>query len=82
MTPPPASSPPGWAGLFGLWTDPTLRRTGVGTSVVAALLDGVDRHTPALYLQVQDDNAPAIAMYRGLGFVDHHRYTYLVGSRP
>ena len=72
---------PGWAGLFGLWTDPTLRRTGVGTSVVAALLDGVDRHTPALYLQVQDDNAPAIAMYRGLGFVDHHRYTYLVGSR-
>lgn len=73
---------PGWAGLFGLWTDPALRRTGIGTSVVAALLDGVDRHTPALYLQVQDDNAPAIAMYRGLGFVDHHRYTYLVGSRP
>ena len=49
--------------------------------MVAALLDGVDRHTPALYLQVQDDNAPAIAMYRGLGFVDHHRYTYLVGPR-
>lgn len=73
---------PGWAGLFGLWTDPSVRRCGMGTAVVAALLDGLDRHTPALYLQVQVDNLPAIEMYRTLGFVDHHRYTYLADVLP
>jgi N-acetylglutamate synthase len=29
-----------------------------------------------VYLQVSEDNAPALAAYRRLGFIEHHRYHY------
>jgi len=33
-----------------------------------------------VYLQVSEDNAPALATYRRLGFVEHHRYHYRILS--
>ncbi len=69
----------GWAGLTAIEVDPRYRRRGLGAAVTAALAaaaasQGVTR----LYLQVEDDNAAALALYRKIGFTDHHGYHYRV----
>lgn len=69
---------PGWAGIGALWVDPARRRTGLGrlaTTTFARIAR--DRRIPSLYLQVEQDNEPAVALYEALGFVTHHRYVYL-----
>lgn len=67
-----------WAGLFGMYTAPSWRGYGVGSMLVQALAGFVNDHdrTQGLYLQVETDNAPAQALYRGLGFTRHHGYHY------
>ncbi len=67
----------GWAGVFALATVPGARRRGVAKTVLWALAQwaqagGADR----LYLQVEDDNASARALYEHLGFVRSHGYHY------
>ncbi|MFI6399999.1 GNAT family N-acetyltransferase [Rhodococcus coprophilus] len=66
-----------WVGLSAVEVTPEHRRNGLGTLLCGALL-GWARGAGAThaYLQVHEDNAAARAMYRELGFVDHHRYTY------
>ena len=65
------------AGLFALRTQPPFRRQGLARRLVAACAawartQGAER----LYLQVEADNAPAIALYAGLGFAAAYRYGY------
>ena len=69
----------GWAGLFGMGTAAGWRRRGVGGALAGALAVEA-RHQGAthLYLQVEVDNGPAQALYRGLGFARHHGYHYRV----
>ena len=45
---------------------------------MAALLEwGAEQGATTAYLQVLGDNAPALALYDGLGFTTHHAYRYL-----
>jgi N-acetylglutamate synthase len=69
----------GWAGLTAIETHPDHRRRGLATTVTAALAAQAAEHgVTGLYLQVESENIPARALYRGLGFADHHRYHYRV----
>lgn len=67
-----------WVGLRAIAVDPEHRRQGLGRRVMAALLEwGAEQGATTAYLQVLGDNAPALALYDGLGFTEHHRYRYL-----
>jgi N-acetylglutamate synthase len=69
-----------WAGLTAIEVAPASRRQRLGTAITAALA----RHAAErggfgqLYLQVADDNSGARALYRTLGFADHHGYHYRI----
>ncbi|HJS96171.1 MAG TPA: N-acetyltransferase [Solirubrobacteraceae bacterium] len=66
----------GLVGLFCLAVDPARRRGGLGTAMVRALLA---RSTADIaYLQVAERNAPAVALYRRLGFSEAYRYCHRV----
>jgi N-acetylglutamate synthase len=68
-----------WAGLTAVEVDPRLRRQGLGTVITQALAAAaVKRGAGSIYLQVTDGNAGARALYRRLGFTDHHGYHYRV----
>ena len=67
-----------WLGLHGLAVDPAYRRRGLGTAVVAALLEwGAERGATTAWLHVEVDNEPGLALYEGLGFRTHHTCRYL-----
>ena len=67
----------GWAGLTAIETDPRHRRRGLATAVTAALAAAAaPRGVTRLFLQVENGNAAARALYGGLGFTAHHRYHY------
>jgi N-acetylglutamate synthase len=68
-----------WAGLTAVEVDPRFRRQGLGITVTRALAaTAVQRGASSIYLQVTDGNAGARALYRRLGFADHHGYHYRV----
>jgi GNAT superfamily N-acetyltransferase len=68
-----------WAGLTAIEVHPRHRRRGLASAVTAALAGvAADRGVPGLYLQVEDTNAAARALYRRAGFTDHHGYHYRV----
>lgn len=67
----------GFAGVFGMRTVPAHRRKGLARRVLLTLLaearrQGVER----AWLQVEADNAPAIALYAAEGFEPAYRYRY------
>jgi ribosomal protein S18 acetylase RimI-like enzyme len=67
-----------WVGFRGIEVSPEHRRQGLGLAVMDALLEwGAERGATTAYLQVLADNAPALALYEGLGFATHHAYRYL-----
>jgi ribosomal protein S18 acetylase RimI-like enzyme len=67
-----------WVGFRSIVVDPSYRRQGLGLRLMAALLEwGAERGATTAYLQVLGDNVPALALYEGLGFTEHHRYRYL-----
>jgi ribosomal protein S18 acetylase RimI-like enzyme len=67
------------AGLTAVEADPRFRRMGLGAAVTSALAAaGAQRGASGIYLQVTDGNAGARALYRRLGFTDHHGYHYRV----
>lgn len=71
-----------WVGFRAIAVAPSYRRQGLGLRVMAALLEwGAEQGATTAYLQVLGDNAPALALYDGLGFAEHHRYRYLAPSR-
>jgi N-acetylglutamate synthase len=66
-----------WAGLTAIEVDPAYRRRGLASAVTAALAAyAAARGATGLYLQVEDGNAAARALYRRAGFTEHHGYHY------
>ncbi|MFL6079310.1 MAG: GNAT family N-acetyltransferase [Ornithinibacter sp.] len=70
-----------WGGIAAMWVDPTARRRGVATAMLAALARAAQRAGAAsLHLQTDTDNTTALALYERHGFERHHSYVNL--SRP
>jgi N-acetylglutamate synthase len=69
----------GWGGLTALEVDPGHRRAGLATAITAALAAAAASHgATGLYLQVEEDNQAARALYARSGFTDHHGYHYRI----
>ena len=66
----------GLVGLFCLAVDPKRRRSGLGSGLARSLLAGSGARTA--YLQVEEANAPAVALYERLGFQEAYRYCHRV----
>ncbi len=65
------------AGLYDVVTAETARGNGYATLACASLLSWAWQHgAHAAYLQVGADNAPALAIYRKLGFATAYAYHY------
>ena len=66
-----------WAGLIGMRTAPAHRRRGLARRVFLALGDFARRNGASRgYLQVEAQNAPAVALYRSAGFEAAYGYRY------
>lgn len=64
-------------GYFSIYTHPSHRRRGYGRAMMAALTRwGATQGATFGYLQVEGDNAPALAMYAAMGFTRLYRYVY------
>ena len=64
-------------GVFGMRTDEAHRRAGHGQAILAGIAAwSRARGAARLYLQVEDDNAPALALYERSGFATRYRYHY------
>ncbi|WP_224389354.1 N-acetyltransferase [Pseudonocardia sp. ICBG1293] len=62
-----------------LWVVPAARRGGHASRLTReALAWGAAHGARHGMLDVADDNTAALALYRGTGWTDHHRYHYLV----
>jgi len=76
----PAPDGSRWLGLTAVEVEPAARRRGLGWLVLRALAGWAAGHgAAACYLQVAADNDPALAMYAGAGFAEHHTYVYRLG---
>lgn len=72
----------GLAGLYDVVVAPPDRGRGLARPLCSALLaHGARLGAHTAYLQVDAANPPALATYRGLGFVEAYRYHYLE-TRP
>jgi len=68
-----------WAGLTAIEVDPDYRRRGLGAAVTTALIThAAQRGARRVFLQVEDGNQAALALYGRLGFTTHHGYHYRV----
>ncbi|MBB2946114.1 GNAT superfamily N-acetyltransferase [Actinoplanes lutulentus] len=75
------TGPDRWLGVSLLQTAPAARRRGLGAHVVRALAQWASQRGSAhAYLQVEERNAGAVALYNRLGFSTHH--TYLTREAP
>ncbi|MCI3272900.1 GNAT family N-acetyltransferase [Streptomyces cylindrosporus] len=64
-----------WASFAAVEVDPALRRQGLATTVMAALAGrALEEGASAAWLQVEEENAGARALYAGMGFGAHHAY--------
>lgn len=69
----------GWLGVTAVTVAESERRRGLGSHVMRGLAEwAAERRGTRVYLQVSADNAPAVALYRGMGFTPHHDYHYRV----
>jgi N-acetylglutamate synthase len=70
----------GWLVVTAVTVDEQHRRQGLGTAVMAALGAWAwERGGHSCLLQMVASNEPALALYRRLGFTEHHRYHYRLG---
>ncbi|MEV0178212.1 GNAT family N-acetyltransferase [Streptomyces sp. NPDC050625] len=64
-----------WAGFAAVEVAPEQRRRGLGSAVMAALArQALAEGASAAWLQVEDDNEAARALYAAMGFAAHHAY--------
>jgi GNAT superfamily N-acetyltransferase len=67
-----------WLGVSCVRVAGSARRTGLAREVCAALRSwGADQGATRAYVQVLDDNGPALALYESSGFRLHHRHRYV-----
>ncbi|HCT80224.1 MAG TPA: GNAT family N-acetyltransferase [Micromonosporaceae bacterium] len=65
-----------WLGLTFVETAPEGRRRGLAREAIGAIARWAEPEgATRAFLQVQDDNSAALALYDSLGFQAHHRYT-------
>jgi ribosomal protein S18 acetylase RimI-like enzyme len=64
-----------WAGFMAVEVDSAYRRQGLATAVMTALARrALEEGASAAWLQVEDENGGARALYEGMGFETHHLY--------
>jgi ribosomal protein S18 acetylase RimI-like enzyme len=67
-----------WLGIHDLYVEPEHRRRGLARAVMATLLEwGAEQGATTLWLHVETDNGPAIALYEEMGLSVHHGCRYL-----
>jgi ribosomal protein S18 acetylase RimI-like enzyme len=67
-----------WLGVHGLEVRADHRGRGHARALMAALLEwGAEQGASTVWLHVETDNEPALALYAGLGFRIHHSNRYL-----
>ncbi len=67
----------GWMGIFGMATREEHRRKGLATAVLHAMLKWAKENgVKNLYLQVEESNPGALAVYQRLGFEKLYGYHY------
>ncbi|MET0208112.1 MAG: GNAT family N-acetyltransferase, partial [Burkholderiaceae bacterium] len=67
----------GWAGVHGLRTDLAHRGRGLAAHVLAALAAAaLQRRIQKVFLQVEQGNSAASALYRRAGFASAWHYRY------
>lgn len=67
----------GWLGVTAVEVDPDRRRQGLAIAVMDALHRwGRERGATRAYLQVEEDNTAAVALYERLGYWQHHSYRF------
>jgi ribosomal protein S18 acetylase RimI-like enzyme len=72
-----------WAGIFAMRTAAARRRQGLARRVLAALLAWAGQAgARRAWLQVEADNAAALALYAAAGFAEAYRYRYWSRSDP
>jgi ribosomal protein S18 acetylase RimI-like enzyme len=72
-----ASFSQGWIGLHGLRTAAQVRGKGCASAIIAAAGNlAASKRIGQCFLQVEEENAPAIHLYRRLGFQTAWRYHY------
>ncbi|MEV4664657.1 GNAT family N-acetyltransferase [Micromonospora echinofusca] len=75
------TGPGRWLGLSLIEVLPEARRQGLAGRIIRALVDwGAAAGASRAFLQVEQRNTPAVALYRSLGFTTHH--TYLTRTPP
>jgi GNAT superfamily N-acetyltransferase len=67
----------GLVGIYDMTTAAAWRRRGLASLIVESLLAWAARqHATHAFLQVNDDNTPALAVYRRYGFSTVYKYHY------
>jgi GNAT superfamily N-acetyltransferase len=75
------TGPDRWLGVSLLQTAPAARRRGVARHVLRGVTQwATQRGSNRAYLQVEERNTAAVALYGKAGFVTHH--TYLTRESP
>jgi GNAT superfamily N-acetyltransferase len=71
-----------WLGLALIEVLPEARRRGLAQHLIRALTDwAAGLGATEAFLQVEEHNAPAVALYRRLGFTTHHTYLSRLAPR-
>lgn len=67
-----------WLGVSCVRVAESARRRGLARAICAALESwGAEQGATRAYVEVLDDNTPAMALYESLGFRLHHRHRYV-----